>query len=97
MKKVVFFVAAFGMLAGCTTTETAVHSYNGNTVEIELYGDTFAYGSPEQQQAQLNAAKAQAETVCKRPANFLSRRMDHQPQHGMYYVPARHIALFQCV
>lgn len=83
-------------LSACVSTESAVHSYNGQTVEIELYGDTFAFGSAEQQQAQIDLAAAKASEVCGRPARFLSRRMDGQPQNGFYYVQARNIALFQC-
>jgi hypothetical protein len=97
MKKLLLGLSFIGTLVGCSiSTETAVHSYNGKTVEIELYGDTFAYGTEEQKQAQLNAAQAKATEVCGRNATFLSRRMDHQPQNGIYYVSARNIAIFQC-
>lgn len=96
MKKI-YLLAAVGIItAGCTTTETTVHSYNGNTVEIELYGDTFVYGSEEQKKAQMASAQTKANEVCGRSAKFLSRRIDHQPQNGMYYVQPRNIALFQC-
>lgn len=90
-------LAPLAMLAGCVSTETGVHSYNGNTVEIALYGDTFALGSADQQQAQIAAAKVKAEGVCGGPAQYLDRRMDHQPQNGFYYVEANHLALFKCV
>ena len=83
-------------LGACVSTDSAVHSYNGQTVEIELYGDTFAFGTKEQQQQQLDVAQAKATEVCGRPAKYLSRRMDEQPQNGIYYVEARNIALFQC-
>jgi len=62
-----------------------------------LFGDTFAFGTPEQQQQQLDVAKAQAEQVCGGEARYLSRRMDAQPQNGILYVPSRNLALFQCV
>ena len=88
--------AIVAMVTGCVTTESAVHSYNGQTVEIELYGDTFAFGTVEQQQAQIAVAQAKASEVCGRAATFLSRRLDEQPQNGIYYVPARNIALFKC-
>ncbi|UYP69920.1 hypothetical protein OIU14_17275 (plasmid) [Thalassobacter stenotrophicus] len=85
------------LVSGCVvTTETAVHSFNGNSVEVELYGDTFAYGSDEEKAAQIAAAKGQAEEVCGSSAQFLSRRMDAQPQNGIYYVPSKNIALFKC-
>lgn len=83
-------------LTACVSTESAVHSYNGQTVEIELYGETFAFGTPADQQAQIAAAQAKAADVCGRPAKYLSRRMDEQPQNGYFYTPARNIALFQC-
>ena len=94
--KKVFVALTVVSLAGCVTTESAIHSFNGETVEVELYGDTFAYGSKEDQQAQLDAARLQAEEVCGGNARFLSRRMEAQPQNGIYYVPSRNLALFQC-
>lgn len=97
MRRIYISASVLGLLAGCVSTETAVHSYNGKTVEIELYGDTFAYGTAEQKQAQLDVAKAKAEEVCGKPAKFLSRRMDAQPQNGIVYVASRNIALFQCL
>lgn len=95
--RIVAIVAACAALSGCVTTENAVHSYNGDTAEIELYGDTFAYGSKEDQAAQIEAARVKAAEVCGGPAKFLSRRMDQQPQNGIYYVQARNIALFKCM
>ena len=97
MKKSAIAIVILGALAGCVSTQTAVHSFNGYTVEIELYGDTFAYGSEEARQVQLDAARVQAEDVCGSSARFLSRRMEAQPQNGMFYVPSRNLALFQCV
>lgn len=96
MKNILLSVAALGIIAGCTTTETSVRAYNGNTVEVELLGETFAFGSAENKQAQLDAAQKQATTVCGKAATFLSRRLDSQPQNGMYFVPDRHIALYKC-
>jgi hypothetical protein len=90
-------LVAVGLTACSVTTETAVHSFNGKTVEIELYGDTFAYGNDAQKEAQLAAAKAQAESVCDGPAQYLSRRLEHKPQNGIYYVPASNLALFKCL
>lgn len=95
--KAIFMFAGLAMLAGCVSTETSVHSYNGKTVEIELFGDTFAYGSETQKAAQIEAARVKAAEVCGGDAKYLSRRMDAQPQNGIYYVPSRNIALFQCV
>ena len=92
MKKIAC-VVGITMMAGCVSTETGVHSYNGSTAEIEMYGDTFAFGTEEQKQAQINAAKVKAEGVCGGPARYLDRRMDHQPQNGVYYVEAKNIAL----
>lgn len=86
-----------GLAACSVTTETAVRSFNGETVEIELYGDTFAYGTDAQKEAQLAAAKTEAEGVCEGPAKYLSRRLDHKPQNGIYYVPASNLALFKCL
>lgn len=63
---------------------------------MELYGDTFAYGSEEQKNAQLAAAKTKAEEVCGGPAKFLSRRMEEKPQNGIYYVPSSNLALYKC-
>ncbi len=83
-------------LSACVSAESAVYSYNGQTVEIELYGDTFAFGTAEQQAEQIKVAQAKAADVCGRPAKYLSRRMDEQPQNGYFYVQARNIALFQC-
>lgn len=88
------FIAA---LAGCVSTETGVHSYNGSTAEIVLYGDTFAFGSPEQKQAQLDAAAVKAQGVCGGPVQYLDRRMDAQPQNGFYYVEGKLIAIFKCL
>lgn len=84
-------------LAGCASTETGVHSYNGSTAEIVLYGDTFAFGSEEQKQAQLSAATVKAKEVCGSDARYLDRRLDHQPQNGLYHVPAKDIAIFKCL
>lgn len=89
-------LASVTLLTACVTNESAVRSYNGETVEIELFGDTFAFGTPAQQQAQLDAATVKASETCGKPAKFLSRRMDAQPQNGYYYVPSRNIALFRC-
>lgn len=97
MKKSLTISLVILTLGACVSTESAVHSYNGQTVEIELYGDTFAFGTKEQQQQQIDVAQAKAAEVCGRPAKFLSRRMDEQPQNGIYYVEARNIALFQCM
>mgnify|MGYP000971360022 CR=1 FL=1 len=97
MKSVAVVSAVVVALSGCVSTDSAVHSYNGQTVEIELFGDTFAFGTKEQQQAQIDIAQAKAAEVCGRPAKYLSRRMDEQPQNGIYYVEARNIALFQCM
>lgn len=84
-------------LSACVSTESDVLSYNGQTAEIELYGDTFAFGTESQQNEQIAAAQAKAAEVCGRPAKFLSRRMDEQPQNYYYYVPPRNIALFKCL
>lgn len=98
MNKIFWVVLVAGGLTACSmTTETAVHSFNGKTVEIELYGDIFAYGTDAQKEAQLAAAKTQAEGVCEGPAQYLSRRLEHKPQNGIYYVPASNLALFKCL
>lgn len=96
MKKALVTVAALA-LAGCVSTETGVHSYNGSTAEIEMYGDTFAFGTEEQKQAQIDAAAVKARNVCGSQVQYLDRRMDHQPQNGIYYVEAKNIAIFKCV
>ncbi len=97
MKVTVSFIAIVIALTACeVSTETAVYSYNGNTVEIQLYGDTFAYGTDEQKKAQLAVAKAQAEDVCGGPAQYLSRRLESKPQNGIVYVPSADLALFKC-
>ncbi|WP_146161957.1 hypothetical protein [Pseudogemmobacter blasticus] len=97
MRKATLLIAATAILSACNvSTDSAVHAYNGNTVEIQLYGDTFAYGSEAQQQAQINAAQVKAAEVCGGKATFLSRRMDAQPQNGIVYVPSKNIALFKC-
>ncbi|WP_283177616.1 hypothetical protein [Gemmobacter sp. 24YEA27] len=90
-------LAAMALLAGCVSTETAVHSFNGATAEIEMYGDTFAYGTEEQKQAQIDAAAVKAQATCGSKVQYLDRRMDHQPQNGMYHVAAKNIAIFKCV
>ncbi|TKD21961.1 hypothetical protein FBT96_07350 [Rhodobacter capsulatus] len=97
MKRTVAAIAVLVVASCDVSTATNVHSYNGNSVEIELYGDTFAFGTEEQQKAQLDVAKAQAEGVCGGPARFLSRRMEEKPQNGIYYVPAANLALFKCM
>lgn len=97
MKTTAYLLAITATLAACeVSTESALHSYNGATAEIELYGDTFAYGTEAQKQAQIEAAKVKAQEACGGPAKFMSRRMDHQPQNGIYHVPARNIAIFRC-
>lgn len=83
-------------LSGCVAADSAVHSFNGNTVEMELIGDVFVYGNQAQQQEQIEIARAKASKVCGKPATFLSRRLDEQPQNGMFYVVPRDIALFKC-
>lgn len=84
-------------LAGCVSTETGVNSFNGSTAEILLYGDTFAFGTQEQKQAQLDAAAVKAQGVCGGPVQYLDRRMDAQPQNGFYYVESKNIAIFKCL
>lgn len=84
-------------LAGCVSTETGVNSFNGSTAEILLYGDTFAFGSPEQKQAQLDAAAVKARDVCGGQVQYLDRRMDAQPQNGFYYVESKNVAIFKCL
>lgn len=96
MKILIPALAVIAVLAGCASTETGVHAYNGSTAEIEMYGDTFAFGSEAQKQAQIAAAKVKAESVCGGPATYLDRRMDHQPQNGLYQVSAKNIAIFKC-
>lgn len=83
--------------AGCVSTETGVHAYNGSTAEIIMYGDTFAFGTEDQKQAQIEAAAVKARNVCGSQVQYLDRRMDHQPQNGLYYVEAKNIAIFKCV
>lgn len=95
--RLVFLAAALLPIAGCVSTETGINSYNGSTAEIILYGDTFAFGTAAQKQAQLDAAKVKAETVCGSPAVYLDRRLDHQPQNGLYQVPAKDVAIFKCM
>jgi len=90
-------IVAAAALAGCVTTETGVHSFNGSTAEIVLYGDAFAFGTAEQKQAQLDAAAVKAEAVCGGPVQYLDRRMDAQPQNGFYYVEGKLIAIFKCL
>lgn len=97
MRKAVVVLAATAALAGCVSTETGVHSYNGSTAEIEMYGDTFAFGTEEQKQAQIDAAAVKARNVCGSQVQYLDRRMDHQPQNGIYYVEAKNVAIFKCL
>jgi len=96
MRTFVAIVALAGLTA-CVSTETGVHSYNGRTAEIVLYGDAFAFGTAEQKQAQIDAAAVKAQGVCGSKVLFLDRRMDHQPQNGIYYVEAKNIAIFKCL
>ena len=96
--KPILMVIPFLVASSCMmSTESDVRSYNGDTVEMTLYGDTFSFGSDEQKQAQIEAARVKAAKVCGGNARYLSRRVAHQPQNGIYYVPAENIALFQCV
>lgn len=88
-------VLAFS-LSACVAADSAVHSFNGNTVEMELIGDVFVYGTQAQQQEQIDLARTKASAVCGKPAKFLSRRLDEQPQNGVYFVVPRDIALFKC-
>lgn len=95
--RLALFAASLVSVAGCVSTETGVHSYNGSTAEIVLYGDAFAFGTEAQKQAQLDAAKLKAQDVCGGPVRYLDRRLDSQPQNGIYYVEAKNIAIFKCL
>jgi hypothetical protein len=95
--KIFAIISALAVLGACVSTETAVSSYNGSTAEIAMYGDTFAFGNETQKQEQIDAAALKAESVCGGPVRYLDRRMDHQPQNGIYYVKAKNIAVFKCL
>lgn len=97
MKKIFLSLGAVAALTACVSTETGVHSYNGSTAEIALYGDTFAFGTEEQKQAHIDAAAVKARSVCGSEVRYLDRRMDHQPQNGIYYVEAKNVAIFKCL